>query len=56
MSILTSNELKFRKELVENKKDVDISIRDCFGKRYVLFPGQSKEILMLEKKRGKRRE
>jgi hypothetical protein len=36
-------------ELVCNKRNVDICVRDAFGKEHVIYPGESREICVLKK-------
>jgi len=41
--------------VVENKKDIDVYVRDCFGKEYVIWPGKKKTILMIKAKENDRK-
>jgi len=46
--------LKLKKIKVKNTKDVDIVIRDAFGREHLLFPSEEKKIVVLEKESKKK--
>ena len=41
--------LKLVKTKVKNTKDVDIYLRDAFGKEHMLFPKEEKRLVVLKK-------
>lgn len=43
--------LKLKRIKIKNNQDVDIVIRDAFGKEYVLFPDEEKRLVVLEKEK-----
>jgi len=43
--------LKLKRIKVKNTKDVDIYIKDAFGKEHMLFPNEEKKLVVLEKEK-----
>jgi len=43
--------LKLKKIKIKNNQDVDIVIRDAFGKEHLLFPREEKKLVVLEKEK-----
>jgi len=43
--------LKLKKIKIKNNQDVDIVIRDAFGKEYLLFPKEERKLAVLEKEK-----
>ena len=43
--------LKLKRIRVKNTRDVDIYVRDAFGKEHVLFPNDEKKLVVLEKEK-----
>ena len=43
--------LRMKRITVKNNRDVDIYIRDAFGKEYRLFPNEEKKLVVLEKEK-----
>jgi len=41
--------VKLVSKIVCNKRDVDIYIRDAFGKEHIIYPGESKKVCVLKK-------
>ena len=41
--------LKLKRIKIKNTKDVDICIKDAFGKEHMLFPNEEKRLVVLEK-------
>ena len=49
--------VRMKKVLFKNGKDVDVYVRDAFGNEYLLFPNEEKELTVLvrEQKNDRRR-
>ena len=45
------NRFYFRKMIVENTRDIDMTVKDAFGIEHILWPGQKRKIIVLKKKR-----
>lgn len=43
--------LRLKKIRVKNTRDVDIYMKDAFGKEHVLFPNEEKKLVVLEKEK-----
>lgn len=41
--------LKLVPTKIKNTKDVDIYVKDAFGKEHVLFPNEEKKLVVLKK-------
>ena len=41
--------LRLKKIRVKNTQEVDIYVRDAFGKEHILWPTQEKKIILLQK-------
>ncbi len=43
--------LKLKRIRVKNTREVDIYVRDAFGKEHVLFPNEEKRLVVIEKEK-----
>lgn len=47
------DEMVVKPTRVVNQRDVDITVRDFYGREHVLFPKMEKELMILTKKEDK---
>ena len=43
--------LKLKRIRVKNTREVDIYVKDAFGKEHVLFPNEEKRLVVIEKEK-----